>query len=87
VNEEQVESRSLLDLARIIREAGKLGAGLILIGGYAVKAYTHGYRYTKDIDLVADKPAIGRLKGLLNSLGYSIRDTDLVLLAPSELKR
>jgi len=29
VNEEQVESRSLLDLARIIREAGKLGVGLV----------------------------------------------------------
>jgi len=76
MKEEQVENRSLLDLARIIREAGKLGVRLVLIGGYAVRAYTYGYRYTKDIDLVADKPAIGRLKGILNTLGYSIRDTE-----------
>lgn len=76
MNEEQVESRSLLDLAKIIQEARKLGVGLVLIGGYAVAAYTHGYRYTKDVDLVADKPAIGRFEGLLNSLGYSIRDTE-----------
>ena len=76
MNEEQVESRSLTDLARIFQEARKLGIGLVLIGGYAVAAYTRGYRYTKDIDLVADKPTIGRLKGLLSSLGYSIRDTE-----------
>ena len=76
MNEEQVESRSLTDLARIFQEARKLGIGLVLIGGYAVAAYTRGYRYTKDIDLVADKPTIGRLKGLLSGLGYSIRDTE-----------
>jgi len=76
MNEEQVESRSLIDLARIFQEARKLGIGLVLIGGYAVAAYTRGYRYTKDIDVVADKPTIGRLKGLLSSLGYSIRDTE-----------
>jgi len=76
MNEEQVESRSLIDLARIFQEARKLGIRLVLIGGYAVAAYTRGYRYTKDIDVVADKPTIGKLKGLLSSLGYSIRETE-----------
>ena len=32
MNEEQVESRSLIDLARIFQEARKLGIGLVLIG-------------------------------------------------------
>jgi len=61
MNEEQLESRSLLDLATVIRESKKFGIKLVLIGGYAVAAYTRGYQYTKDIDLVADKPAIGKL--------------------------
>jgi hypothetical protein len=55
--------------------ARKQGIKLVIIGGYAVAAYTRGYRYAKDIDLVADKPTVGKLKGLLKSLGYSVRDT------------
>jgi len=87
MNEEQLESRSLLDLATIIRESKKLGIRLVLIGGYAVGAYTRGYRYTKDIDLVADKPAIGKLKGLLSSLGYSTRDTEFGLAGSKRLNQ
>ena len=87
MNEEQLESRSLMDLARIIRESKKLGIRLVLIGGYAVAAYTRGYRYTKDIDLVADKPTIGKLKGLLSSLGYSTRDTEFGLAGSKRLNQ
>jgi hypothetical protein len=64
-----------------------LGIKLVLIGGYAVAAYTRGYRYTKDIDLVADKPAVGRLKGLLKSLSYSIRDTEFGLAGSKRLNK
>ena len=74
--DEEVERQSLIDLQEILKQSRKLGIGLLLIGGYAVAAYTRGYRYTKDIDLIADKPALGRLRGLLKSLGYSIRDTE-----------
>jgi len=87
MSEEEVEKRSLQDLERTVRAARKLGIKLVLIGGYAVAAYTRGYRYTKDIDLVADKPAIGGLKGLLKSLGYSIRDTEFGLAGSKRLNR
>ncbi len=53
--DEEVERRSLVDLQEILGQSTKLGIGLLLIGGYAVAAYTRGYRYTKDIDLIADK--------------------------------
>jgi len=43
--------------------------------------------YTKDIDLAADKPAIGGLKGLLKSLGYSIRDTEFGLAGSKRLNK
>jgi len=87
MSEEELEKRSLQDLERILRAARKLGINLVLIGGYAVAAYTRGYRHTKDIDLVADKPVIGGLKGLLKSLGYSIRDTEFGLAGSKRLNK
>jgi hypothetical protein len=87
MSEEEVEKRSLQDLDTILQAARKLGIRLVLIGGYAVAAYTHGYRYTKDIDLVADKPAVGRLKGLLRSLSYSIRETEFGLAGSKRLNK
>lgn len=87
MSEEEVEKRSLQDLERILRAARKLGFKIVLIGGYAVAAYTRGYRHTKDIDLVADKPVIGGLKGLLKSLGYSIRDTEFGLAGSKRLNK
>ena len=53
MNEELIEREGLNDLGRIGKEAEGWGLNLVLIGGYAVRAYTRGYRYTKDIDLVA----------------------------------
>jgi len=87
MNEEQIESRSLLDLETIMRGARRLGIRMILIGGYAVTAHTHGYRYTKDIDLAIDGPAIGKLTGLLNSLGYHIRNTEFGLAGSKRLNQ
>src|SRR3990170_8869523 len=87
MSEAEVEKRSLQDLDTILQAARKLGIKLVLIGGYAVAAYTHGYRYTKDIDLVADKPAVGRLKGLLKNLGYSIRDIEFGLAGSKQLNK
>jgi hypothetical protein len=87
MSEEEVEKRSLQDLDTILVAAQELSIKLVLIGGYAVAAYTRGYRYTKDIDLVADKPAVGRLKGLLKSLSYSIRDTEFGLAGSKRLNK
>lgn len=85
MSEEEVERRSLEDLHALLKEAHKQGIKLVIIGGYAVTAYTRGYRYTKDIDLVADKPTLGKLKGLLNSLDYSIRDTEFGIAGAKKL--
>lgn len=43
---------SLKDLERIDQEAKNFQINLILIGGYAVRAYTYprSWRFTKDVD-------------------------------------
>jgi len=85
MSEEQVEHKSLKDLKAVLEEAHKEGIKLVIIGGYAVAAHTRGYRFTKDIDLVADKPMLGRLKALLKGLGYSIRDTEFGIAGSKKL--
>jgi len=85
MSEELVERRSLEDLETILEAGRKQGIKLVIIGGYAVAAYTRGYRYTKDIDLVADKPTFGKLRGMLKSLDYSIRDTEFGIAGSKKL--
>lgn len=71
-----VEIASLRDLHRLCKEATKWGIPLVVIGGYAIRAYTRGYRFTKDIDLVTPRKAVGRFKALLRNLGYTYRTTE-----------
>ena len=71
-----VEITSLRDLHRLCKEATKWGIQLVVIGGYAVRAYTRGYRFTKDIDLVTTRETLGRFKALLRNLGYDYRTTE-----------
>ena len=85
MSEQQLERRSLEDLRSVLQESRRQGVKLVIIGGYAVAAYTRGYRYTKDIDLVADKPMLGKLKGLLKSLDYSVRDTEFGIAGAKRL--
>jgi predicted nucleotidyltransferase len=85
MSEEEVERRSLEDLQAVLQEAHKQGVKLVIIGGYAVAAYTRGYRYTKDIDLVADTATLGKLKGLLKGRGYAIRDTEFGIAGKKKL--
>ena len=85
MSEEEVERKSLEDLQDVLEAARREGIKLVIIGGYAVAAYTRGYRYTKDIDLVADKPTLGKLKGLIKKLGYSIRDTEFGIAGKKKL--
>lgn len=72
----ELECKSLQDLREIMEEARNWGLRLVVIGGYAVRAYTKGYRFTKDIDMVTTKEALGKLKGLFQYLGYECRDTE-----------
>ena len=43
-----MERKSLEDLKSFLQEAQNHGIRLVIIGGYAVAAYTRGYRFTKD---------------------------------------
>lgn len=79
VAEDMVEVESLKDLERIVADTRLWGMRLVLIGGYAVRAYTQGYRYTKDIDFVTLKKDTGKLIALLKGLGYDISDTNFGL--------
>ena len=85
MSEGLIERRSLEDLEAMLEAGRKRSIKLVIIGGYAVAAYTRGYRYTKDIDLVADKPTLSKLKGLLKSLGYSTRNTEFGIAGSKKL--
>jgi hypothetical protein len=73
-----IELESLKDLEKIRAEAGKWEIELVLIGGYAVRAYTTGYRYTKDMDFIA-KGDVWKLKSFLNSLGFEAEEKKNIL--------
>lgn len=79
-----IEAESLKDLERIVSEAGEWGIKLVLIGGYAVRAYTRGYRYTKDMDFVAEK-LTGELNGFLKTLGYGVEEKKSILAGRRKL--
>jgi hypothetical protein len=74
-SEKEIEERSLKDLREILKDAKSWGLKILVIGGYAVRAYTMGYRYTKDIDMVVNKEETGRFSGLLKGLNYKVRRT------------
>ena len=69
-----VERLSLQDLEEILRAAKDWGIAVVVIGGYAVRAHTRPRRFTKDIDLALEKKSYGKLRGLLKSRGYSLRE-------------
>jgi len=67
----ETERQSLLDLKEIESKAKEWRISLVLIGGYAIRAYTKTRRYTKDLDFVTEKRSLGKFKGLLKDLGYA----------------
>jgi len=83
--EDKVERESLKDLETIVKEAKNWKLNLVVIGGYAIRAYTKGYRYTKDIDLVSSKKDIGGLIALLKDLGYKVKETQFGLKGKKKL--
>lgn len=75
----KIEEESLKDLEKVVKISQKWGLRLVLIGGYAVKSYTKGYRYTKDIDFVTVKKEMGKLIALLKTINYKVEETEFGL--------
>ena len=71
---EELEKVSLEDLGTIIERAKGWKVKVILIGGYAARAYQkESRRLTKDIDIITPYEDLTRFTGLLQSLGYRCR--------------
>lgn len=78
---ENVERESLKDLKVIVEKAKEWGVETVVIGGYAIRAFTNAYRHTKDIDMAVAKEEKGKFTALLKSLDYKLRDTEFGLAA------
>lgn len=72
MGEAEVERESLRDLGRLMEEAERWGVRLLVIGGYAVRAYTRAYRYTKDIDLATTRGGVGKAEGAAAEFGIHL---------------
>ncbi len=74
----KIEVVSLKDLERIEQEAKNFQIDLILIGGYAVRAYTdpRSWRFTKDIDFITTRKDLTALRGVFQILGYGFERTE-----------
>ncbi|KEQ57449.1 Nucleotidyl transferase of unknown function protein [Marine Group I thaumarchaeote SCGC RSA3] len=78
---EEVERESLKDLKVIVEKSKEWEIEMVVIGGYAVRAFTNAYRHTKDIDMAISKEEQGSFTALLKSLGYELRNTEFGLAA------
>jgi len=69
---------SLKELERIDQEAKKFQINLIVIGGYAVRAFTEprSWRSTKDIDFITTRKDLTALRGVFELLRYNFEKTD-----------
>lgn len=74
-----MEEVSLKDLERICKDAKEFGIDLVLIGGYAVRAFTNerSWRFTKDIDFVTTRKDLTALRGVFNLLKYGFERTNM----------
>jgi predicted nucleotidyltransferase component of viral defense system len=74
----KLEANSLNDLKKIESEAKRFGIDLILIGGYAVRAYTlqRSWRFTKDMDFITLRKNLTALRGVLKQLEYTFEETE-----------
>jgi predicted nucleotidyltransferase component of viral defense system len=74
----KLEAASLNDLLKIELEAKRFGIDLVLIGGYAVRAYTNqrSWRFTKDMDFITTRKDLTALRGVFKVLGYSFEKTE-----------
>ncbi|MGI0009239.1 MAG: nucleotidyltransferase domain-containing protein [Nitrosopumilaceae archaeon] len=78
---DDIERESLKDLKILVERAEEWKVETVVIGGYAVRAFTNAYRHTKDIDMAVAKEEKGNFTALLKSLKYELRDTEFGLAA------
>lgn len=83
----ELERESLLDLTSLEEERSSWDLMLVIIGGYATRAYTtpEHWRFTKDIDFVISKSNLGTLKSFLKQKGYKIRPTGFGLVGSKKI--
>jgi uncharacterized protein YkuJ len=74
----KIEEIGLKDLGRISQEAMRFNIDLIVIGGYAVRAFTQerSWRFTKDIDFITTRKDLTALRGIFELLKYAFEKTD-----------
>lgn len=85
----KIEEASLKDLERIDQEAMKFEIDLILIGGYAVRAYTEprSWRFTKDIDFITTIKDLIALRGVFQLLRYGFEQTEFGVKGSKKINR
>jgi len=85
----RIEVVSLKDLGGIDKEAKRFGIDLILIGGYAVRAYTEprSWRFTKDIDFITTRKDLTALRGVFQLLEYGFEETEFGVKGSKKINR
>jgi len=85
----RIEVVSLKDLERIDHEAKRFQIDLILIGGYAVRAYTEprSWRFTKDIDFITTRRDLTALRGVFELLKYGFERTEFGVKGSKKINR
>lgn len=85
----RIEVVSLKDLERIDHEAKRFQIDLILIGGYAVRAYTEprSWRFTKDIDFITTRRDLTALRGVFELLTYGFERTEFGVKGSKKINR
>lgn len=79
LKDEEVERESLKDLKVLVDKSKEWKIGMVIIGGYAVRAYTNAHRHTKDIDMAISREEQGEFVALLKDHDYKTRNTDFGL--------
>jgi len=88
-SEANIEAVSLKDLERIDQEARNFGIDLIVIGGYAVRAYTEprSWRFTKDIDFITTRKDLTALRGVFELLKYGFEHAEFGVKGSKKINR
>lgn len=85
----KIEAVSLKDLERIDHEAKNFGIDLLVIGGYAVRAYTaaRSWRFTKDIDFITTRKDLTALRGVFELLKYGFEQAEFGVKGSKKINR
>jgi predicted nucleotidyltransferase component of viral defense system len=85
----KLETGSLNDLLKMDTEAKKFGIDLVIIGGYATRAYTNqrSWRFTKDMDFITIRKDLTALHGIFKLLGYSFEKTEFGVKGRKKINR